>query len=457
MNDDLRDAAFSVPYEIAVARPLRQTTLNEREGVLRAAQYNTELIPQESIYVDLSTDSGVSALSTNQLAALTGAKSLEPGMGLAAEGSGAFALLAEQIGACFGFPYFIPTTQGRSAERVWAKLNVKPNSVVAGNMLFPSTRIHIEMNGAKIIDVIGDAAHDLTSEEPFKGNVDLKKLETVLHEQGAEKVSCVYIELSVNSCGGHPVSLANLREVKALAGAEKVPLFLDACRILENSYLIQEREAGYQGRTIREIALETCALADGCTMSALKDLLVSSGGLILTRDRGVQQRASMQCFLDGVQPTGSVMTMMAMALAEIFSADAYVRSRAEQVKSLWRRLKDRVPVLSPAAGHAVFLDVKKFLPHLAAEQFPAEALAAFLYRISGIRVTKGPPLAPSQVARGTDLLRLAVPARKYLPGHLDDAATAVIQAFDHRSGIKGLKRVEDPNRSKYEPAHFIPL
>jgi tyrosine phenol-lyase len=171
----------------------------------------------------------------------------------------------------------------------------------------------------------------------------------------------------------------------------------------------------------------------------------------------MQQRASMQCFLDGVQPTGSVMTMMATALAEIFSADSYVRSRAEQVKGLWRRLKDRVPVLSPAAGHAVFLDVKKFLPHLAAEQFPAEALAAFLYRTSGIRVTKGPPLAPSQVARGTDLLRLAVPARKYLPGHLDDAATAVIQAFDHRSGIKGLKRVEDPNRSKYEPAHFIPL
>ncbi|HXV49195.1 MAG TPA: tryptophanase [Candidatus Binatia bacterium] len=457
MNDDLRDAAFSVPYEIAVARPLRQTTLSEREEALRAAHYNTELISQGSIYVDLSTDSGVSALSTNQWAALTSAKSLEPGMGLAAEGSGAFALLAEQIAACFGFTYFIPTTQGRSAERIWAKLNVKPNSVVAGNMLFPSTRIHIEMNGAKIIDVIGDAAHDLTSVEPFKGNVDLKKLETVLHEQGAEKLSCVYIELSVNSCGGHPVSLANLREVKALAGAEKVPLFLDACRILENSYLIQEREAGYQGRTIREIALETCALADACTMSALKDFLVSSGGLILTRDRGIQQRASMQCFLDGVQPTGSVMTMMATALAEIFSADAYVRSRAEQVKGLWRRLKDRVPVLSPAAGHAVFLDVKKFLPHLAAEQFPAEALAAFLYRISGIRVTKGPPLAPSQVARGTDLLRLAVPARKYLPGHLDDAATAVIQAFDHRSGIKGLKRVEDPNRSKYEPAHFIPL
>jgi tyrosine phenol-lyase len=457
MAGGVPDVSFSVPYEIAVVRPLRQTTLSERDAALRAAHFNTELIPQEAIYIDLSTDSGVSAVSTEQFAALTGAKSLEPGMGLAAEASAAFARLAEQIQACFGFSYFIPTTQGRSAERIWAKLNVKPNSVVAGNMLFPSTRAHIEMNGAKIIDVIDDAAHDLTSDEPFKGNIDLKKLETVLHEQGPEKVSCIYVELSVNSCGGHPVSLANLRKVKTLAGAARVPLFLDSCRILENSYLIQEREAVYGGRTIREIALETCALADGCTMSALKDFLVPAGGLILTRDKGLQQKAYLQSFLDGAQPPASVMEMMATALAEIFSADAHVRTRAEQVKSLWRRLKDSVPVVSPAAGHAVFVDVRKFLPHLAAEQFPAEALAAFLYRMSGIRATKGPPLAPSQVARGTDLLRLAIPARKYLPGHLDDVAAALVQAYAHRNDIKGLRRVHDPSRSKYEPAHYLEL
>lgn len=454
MNDSSRDAIFSVPYEIAVARPLRQTSRAERAAALSAVHYNTELLPQELIYIDLSTDSGVSSLSTGQLALSAAANSIEPGMGLAAEGSRSFAALGEQIQSNFGFAFFVPTTQGRAAERIWSKLHVKPGSLVAGNMLFPSTRVHIEMNGAKIVDVIGDAAHDLTANLPFKGDIDIDKLRAIIAEQGAEKLSCIYVELSVNSCGGHPVSLANLREVKAIASAHKIPLFLDACRILENSFLVKEREAGYHSHSIRAIVREICALADGCTLSALKDFLVPSGGLILTRDKASQQKALMQSFLDGVQPSGGAMAMLATALEEIFAADGYLTSRVEQVNYLWRRLKDGVPVLSPPAGHAVFIDVKKFLPDLAPELFPAEALAAFIYLTSGIRVTKGPPLAPSQVARGTDLLRLAVPARKYLHGHMDDVAEALLYAHAHRNEIKGLKRIDDPSRSKYDPAHF---
>ena len=454
MKGGVQDIGFSVPYDIAVARTLRQTTRQEREAALELARYNTELIPQDLIYIDLSTDSGVSSLSANQLALSAVPHAAEPGMGLATEGSLAFALLAKQIQVNFGFPNFVPTTQGRSAERIWAKINVEPGTFVSGNMLFPSTRIHIEMNGAKIVDVIGEAAHDLTSNEPFKGNVDLEKLRAVIDQHGADKVSCIYVELSVNSCGGHPVSLANLREVKAIASANKLPLFLDACRILENSFLIKEREAGCQNRTIREIVQETCALADGCTLSALKDFLVPAGGLILTRDKASYQKAFMQSFLDGVQPSGSAMEMMATALEEIFAADGYVASRVQQVNYLWHRLGDGVPVLSPPAGHAVFIDVKKFLPDLGPEQFPAEALAAFIYHVSGIRVTKGPPLAPSQLARGTDLLRLAIPARKYLQGHMDDVAQALFYAHAHRGEIKGLKRSEDPSRSKYDPAYF---
>jgi len=448
---------FSVPYEIAVARPLRQTTPDERDAALRAAHYNTELIPQDLIYVDLCTDSGISALSTDQLAGLAGAKCVEPGMGLAPEGSRAFALLAGQVRGVFGFPHFVATTQGRSAERIWAKINIKPNTVVAGNMLFPSTRIHIEMSGGKVIDVIGDDAHDLVSSEPFKGNLDVKKLEATIREHGAEKVSCIYVELSVNACGGHPVSLANLKDVKAIATAHKIPLFLDACRILENSYLIKEREAGYQDRTVREIVQETCALADACTMSALKDFLVSSGGFILTRDKASYQKALLQSFLDGVQLSGGAMEQLATALREIFATDAYVKSRVEQVRRLWRRLKDGVPVVSPPGGHAVFIDVKAFLPQLAAENIPTEALAEFLYRLSGIRVTKGPPPAPSQVAHGVELLRLAVPARKYLDGHLDDVAGTLLYAYQNRNEIKGLKRIEDSSRTRYEPSHFAPL
>ncbi len=457
MGSNSLSVTFSVPYEIAAVRPLRQTTLAERQAALGAAYYNTELIPQELIYVDLSTDSGVSSLSTNQLTVLTGAKFVEPGMGLAAEGSSALARLAGAVKGIFGFPFVIPITQGRAAERIWAKLNVKPGGVVAGNMLFPSTRSHIEMNGAGVVDVIGGAAHDLTSEEPFKGNLDLKKLRAVIAEHGAGKVSCIYIELGVNACGGQPVSLANLKAVRAIAAACRIPVFLDACRILENSFLIREREAGYQNRAIREIVEETCAQADGCTMSALKDLLVSSGGLIMTRDEARYRKAAMQCFLDGAQLSGGAMELLTAALEDIFSAESYIAHRVGQVGYLWRRLNGSVPLVHPAGGHGVFIDVKEFLPHLGPENFPAEALAAFVYRIAGVRLTKGAPPAPSQSARGIELLRLAVPARKYLCGHLNDVAEALLYAHANRTGIKGLRRIEEPSRGKYDPAHFTPL
>jgi len=456
MNEDA-PGLFSTPYEMAVVRPLRQTSRAERAAALRAAHYNTELLPQELIYIDLSTDSGVSALSTQQLTLAAAPAVLEAGMGLAAEGSRAYALLAEQIEGHFGFPWFVPTTQGRAAERLWSKIHVKPGTLVAGNMLFPSTRSHIEMNGGKLVDVIGDAAHDLTSDEPFKGDIDPAKLDAMIAQFGAEKMSCIYVELSVNACGGHPVSLANLRAVREIATARKLPLFLDACRILENSILIKEREPNQRDRSIRDIVKDICALADGCTLSALKDFLVPAGGLILTRDKPSQQKAMMQCFLDGAQASSSTMLMLASALAEIFAAEAYVNSRAAQVKYLWERLHGAVPVLKPRAGHAVFIDVKAFLPELGPERFPAESLAGFLYEVGGIRVTKGPPLAPSQAARGVDLLRLAVPARKYLHGHMNDVAQALGYAYAHRSEIKGLKRIDDPSRSKYDPAHFTVL
>ena len=448
---------FSVPYEIAAVRPLRQTSLAERRDALRAAHYNTELVPQDLIYVDLSTDSGVSSLSTHQLSALAGAKFVEPGMGLAAEGSRSFDRLAAEIKRIFNFQFVVPTTQGRAAERIWTKVHVRPGTVVAGNMLFPSTRTHIEMNGAKLTDVACEGAHDVASQDPFKGNVDLEKLRAVIAEHGPEKISCVYVELALNACGGHPVSLANLKEVRAIAVAHKIPLVLDACRILENSYFVKQREAGYQQRTIQDIIQETCALADACTMSALKDFLVSSGGLVLLRDEAAYRKASMQCFLDGAQLSGSAMELLTAALEDIFAADSYIAQRVAEVDYLWRRLWGSVPVVSPPGGHAVFIDLNAFLPHLAPEQFPAEALAAFLYESSGVRVTKGAPMAPSQLARGIHLLRLAVPARKYLRGHLDDVATAVLDAFAKRNEIRGLKRLDDPARSKYGPAHFTLL
>jgi tyrosine phenol-lyase len=329
--------------------------------------------------------------------------------------------------------------------------------VVPGNMLFPSTRMHIESNGGKVIDVIADGAHNLQSEDLFKGDLDIEKLAAVFREHGREKVSCIYVELSVNACGGHPVSLGNLKKVKALAATNRVPLFLDACRILENSYLIRQREAGYHDRSIREIVFETCESADGCTMSAMKDLLVPMGGMIGSRDPVSFQKATMQSFLDGAQPPASAMQMISIALEEILAADAYVTSRVEQVNYLWRRLRERVPLVHPPAGHAVYIDLAAFLPHVAAENHRAEALAAFLYYVSGVRVTKGAPPAPAQTARAIELLRLAVPARKYVQGHIDDVAEALLYAYAHRHEIRGFKQLEDPQKSKYQPCHFEPL
>ena len=448
---------FSVPYEIAVARPLRQTTPADREAALRDAYFNTELIPQDLIYIDLSTDSGVSSLSTTQLAAVAAPSNIEPGMGLASEGSRSFALLAEQVGRVFGFPYFVATPQGRAAERIWTKIHIRPNTFVIGNLLFPSTRVHIEMNGAKVVEAADEAAYDLTSDEPFKGNLNVQKLQSAIEQEGADHISCIYVELGDNACGGHPVSLANLRAIKEIAAAHHLPLFLDACRILENSCLIQQREIGYQERTILEIVRETCDLADGCTLSALKDFLVSSGGLILSRNKESYQKASMQAFLDGAQLPGLAMMQLAISLRDIFAADGYIRSRVEQVRYLWQRLKDRIPVVSPPSGHAVFIDVKAFLPDLPSAEFRSEALGAFLYRYAGIRVTKGPPPAPSQAVRGMELVRLAVPARKYLYAHLDDVAEALCYAYSRRNEITGLRRSEDPARAKYAPAYFQPL
>src|SRR5262249_27638362 len=236
-----QEIGFSVPYDIAVARPLRRTTRAERDAALESASFNTELVANDFVYIDLQSDSGLGAPSVAQAASLIGG----------AEGSLTDA--AGRFREIFGFPFIVPCVQGRAAERVWMKLSVRPDTVVPGNMLFPSTRYHIDSNGGKVVDVISDKADDFYSDEPFKGDLDLKKLESVIGEQGADKVSCIYVEVCVNSAGGHPVSIANLRAVRAIAEKRKIPVFLDACRILENSYFVQQREPEFAGRSIAEI------------------------------------------------------------------------------------------------------------------------------------------------------------------------------------------------------------
>jgi tyrosine phenol-lyase len=449
---------FSLPYDMAVVRPLRQTTRAEREAALREAAYNTELLRQDMIYVDLKTDSGLSAWSVTHAASLLGGETLEAGVELAVEGSAAFGALSRRFSEYFGFPFVVPCTQGRAAERLWARLHVREGSVVPGNMLFPSTRYHIESNGGKVIDVIRQSAYDPYAEDAFKGNLDLDKLRAVFEEHGKEKIPCVYVELCVNACGGHPVSLENLKQLRSFLQPLGVPLFLDASRIVENSYLVQTREAAYHERSIAEIMRETCSYADACTLSAQKDFLVRDGGFIGTRDEKSYQRAYFQTFLDGAQPSVPTLERLALSLHEVCRSDAYVASRGEQVRYLFAKLvANKLPVLRPSGGHGVFLDINRFLPHVPAANFPAEALAAHVFVLSGIRLTKGPPPTEAQNARGISLLRLAIPSRRYLPAHMDDVAQVLAYAYSQKAHILGLKRVEQPGRSRYAPAYFSPM
>jgi tyrosine phenol-lyase len=453
--DRSSEKLFSIPYEIAVVRPIRQTTRAERQKALAAAYYNIELLPQAMIYLDFKTDSGVSSLSTNQLVKLVSPQVLESGVEMAPEANKAFVHLTEAVQTILGFPFIIPVSQGRAAERIWTRIHVKQGSVIPGNMLFPSTRYHIDSNGGRAIDVVNESAYDLYSGDPFKGNIDLGKLESVLEEQGTN-VPCVYVELCVNGCGGHPVSLANLKAVQSLCKARRIPVFLDGCRILENSYLIKTREQGQDHRPIRDIVHDLASCADGLTMSALKDFLVPAGGLIATRDEASYQKAHFASFFGGDQAASATMEAITAAMEEIFADDAYIESRVEQVSYLWSRLKAAVPVLQPAGGHAVYIDVKKFLPNLAPELNPAEALAAFIYERSGIRVAKGPPASSRQREKGVDLLRIAVPARRYLREQIDDAANALIDAYCRREEIAGLRKLDQPGRSRFAPSFYVP-
>jgi tyrosine phenol-lyase len=434
-----------VHYDIAVVRMLEPTTPAQRAKLLAEVHYNTDLIAPRYVYVDLKTDSGVSALSEGQLMASVGVGSADPRAELSRDGHAVYSSLATRFRELTGFPFVVACSAGRAAERVLTKLCVRPDTVVPANMLFISTRGHIESTGAKLVDVSSESAWDLTSDEPFKGNVDLGKLERAIAEHGARGLSCSYLELAVNSCGGHPISIANLREVRARLRQHGVPLFLDASRILENAFWVREREPDWRNRTIREVVQAILAECDGATFSAMKDFLVRDGGFLAVRDESLFRAANLQIFRDGAQPSTAALAALDASLAENHDLDSHVESRVELVRDLWLRLtKSGVPVLRPAAGHAVYLDVRAFLPNIPPEGSPADALCAFLYELSGVRVVKGPPPSAEQSRRGVELLRLAIPARRYLATHIEYVADAVAYAFRERDRIVPLRRVGKP-------------
>ncbi|HQR10710.1 MAG TPA: tyrosine phenol-lyase [Casimicrobiaceae bacterium] len=452
-------ASWAEPWKIKVVEPIRMTTRAQREAAIREAGYNTFLLKSEDVYIDLLTDSGTSAMSDNQWA----------GMMLGDEayaGSRNFYALENAVRTYYGYEHLIPTHQGRGAEHILSQILIEDGDYVPGNMYFTTTRLHQELAGGTFRDVIIDEAHDPASLHPFKGNVDLAKLDTLVREVGAERIPYVTVGVTVNLAGGQPVSMANLREVSAYCRGKGIPVILDATRAVENAYFIQQREQGYAGKTCARILREMCDLSDGATMSGKKDSLVNIGGWLAVRDDKVAEQArNLVVVYEGLHTYGGMagrdMEAMARGIVESVQDD-HIRSRIGQVEYLGRKLIDAgVPIVHPVGGHAVFLDAAAMLPHVARERFPAQALAAALYVESGIRaMERGAVSAGRDPKTGEnrypslELVRLTIPRRVYTQAHMDVTAESVMEVFDRRDSVRGLEFAYEPEYLRFFQARF---
>ncbi|MBK5143477.1 tyrosine phenol-lyase [Budviciaceae bacterium BWR-B9] len=450
------------PYKIKVVEPIAMTTREQRIQYIKDAGYNTFLLQSKQTYIDLLTDSGTTAMSDNQWA----------GMMLGDEaysGSANFYHLQDVVSEYYGYKHVVPTHQGRGAENLLSSLLIKEGDYVPGNMYFTTTRAHQERNGATFVDIIIDEAHDSQKELPFKGNIDISKLEKLINEVGADRIPYVCLAVTVNLAGGQPVSMANMREVSKLCRKNKILVMYDATRCVENAYFIKDREPEYKDVTIAAILKEMMSYSDGCTMSGKKDCLVNIGGFLCMNDDTLYQKASELVVLyEGMPSYGGLAgrDMEAMARGIVESVDyAYIHHRIAQCRYLADKLEAAgVPIVKPVGGHAVFLDAKAFLPHVPQDQFPAQSLAAELYIDSGVRsMERGIISAGRDKKTGKnhtpklELVRLTIPRRVYTYAHLDVVADSVIHLYKNREKIKGLDMVYEPKFLRFFTARFEPL
>jgi tyrosine phenol-lyase len=454
--------SWAEPYKVKMVEHLRVSTRAEREAAIKAAGYNTFLLKSDDVYIDFLTDSGTGAMSDRQWAGLL--------MGDEAyAGSENFFHLEEAMRDCYGFKHLIPTHQGRGAEHLLSQLCIRPGQHVPGNMYFTTTKFHQELAGGRFVDVIIDEAHQPASEHPFKGNVDLEKLQRLIDEVGANAIAYLSMETNVNMAGGQPCSMANIRETSELCRKHGIYLFLDATRAAENAYFIQQREEGYADKTPTEILREICSYCDGATMSGKKDGLVNIGGFLALNDDTLAERARNLCVVyEGLHTYGGMagrdMEAMAIGLREALCPD-HLRARIGQVRYLGEKLiAAGVPIVHPIGGHGVFIDAAAFLPHIPRDQFPAQALAAALYVDSGLRamerggVSAGrhPETGENLVPR-LELVRLTVPQRVYTQSHFDVAAESVTYVHDERDRVSGLRFTYEPEHLRFFQARFEPV
>lgn len=451
--------SWAEPFKIKVVEPIKMTTREYREKAAKESGYNTFLLKSEDVYIDLLTDSGTNAMSDRQWA----------GMMIGDEayaGSKNFYYLWDNVKKYYGHPYFVPTHQGRAAEHMLSKIMITPGQYVPGNMYFTTTRLHQELAGATFVDVIIDEAHDPYNEHPFKGNIDLKKLDKLVKEVGAKNIAYISMAGPVNMAGGQPFSMKNLKEVYDFTKKHKIRLWFDATRATENAYFIKMREKGYQNKTVAEILKEMCSYFEGLWVSAKKDLMVNIGGFLATKNRKIYEAArNMVVVYEGLHTYGGLagrdMEAMAIGIEEMVDFDN-IRARIGQVEYFGKQLeKYKIPFVKPIGGHAIFLDAKKFLSHMKQDDFPAQTLAAEIYIDSGVRgmergiVSSGrdPKTGKHRYPR-LELVRLTFPRRVYTQAHIDVAVESVASVYEDRKKIKGLKMVYEPEYLRFFQGRF---
>jgi tyrosine phenol-lyase len=457
--EKLKKRAWAEPFKIKAVELLKMTSPEDRKRALEEAGYNTFLLKSEDVYIDLLTDSGTNAMSDVQWAGLMVGDE-------AYAGSKNYYHLEEKIQKYYGYKYLVPTHQGRGAEHILSQILIKPGDYIPGNMYFTTTRLHQELAGGKFVDVIIDEAHDPENLHPFKGNIDLQKLELLIDKVGAKKIPYVCVAATVNMAGGQPISMANLRQVHSLCSKHGIKIFLDATRAMENAYFIKVREEGYQNKSLAEILHELCSYTNGCTMSAKKDLLVNIGGFLALNDYEIFEEArNMVVVYEGLHTYGGLagrdMEAMAIGIEEAIQED-HMKARIGQVEYIGEKLKSiGIPFVQPVGGHAIFLDAKKFLSHLKQLEFPAQTLAAELYLESGIRaMERGIVSAGRNKETGDhyypklELVRLTFPRRVYTQAHCDVTAEAVEAVFENRNSIKGLEMIYEPKYLRFFQARF---
>jgi tryptophanase len=424
------------PFKIKTVEPIRWTTREEREQLLRLAHYNLFLLPAEDVLIDLLTDSGTGAMSTRQWAAI-----MEGDESYA--GSRSFERFRQSVQEIFGYRHVIPTHQGRAAERILFSVVCKKGDVVPNNTHFDTTRANVEFVGAEAVDLPAAEGRQPSTPYPFKGNMDVEGLQRLIKRVGRERVPLVMMTITNNSGGGQPASLENIRAVRAVCLEHAIPLYFDACRFAENAYFIKLREAGYESKTPKAIAQEIFSLGDGCTMSAKKDGLANIGGFLCTNDDALAQQEKNLLILTEGYPTygglaGRDLEAIAVGVEEVLEED-YLRYRIVSTAYLGRHIAAQgVPIVQPPGGHAVYLDARAFLPHIPLEQFPGVALAGELYLEGGIRSVEIGTLMFGGAAK-MDLVRLAIPRRVYTQSHIDYVIEIILEVWKRREQIRGLK------------------